>query len=781
MIPRAASRWLLCVALTVALCQGQEDWMQCSSTCKCKWVSGKKTAECIKQDLTQVPGDLSPEIQSLDLTGNRITRLVRNAFSRVNLVNLHKLSLRDCGIELINKDAFSDLKIIIEIDLSGNNIHSLHPSVFYETQKLRVLLLDQNKLKVLDNGLFFNLTFLQKVALSDNRLERIEEQAFRNLPNLHSLALDGNNFSTLQLQSFESLPKLGSLELQNNPWNCNCHLKKFRDWAIQRKLYTQPTTCQQPLHMIGKMWDEVSSDDFACRPKITNIEPSNKIEAAKGDVTISCRATGIPRPELSWTYRNRLITNSSKHGNDKNYLLLENHDWLNLTIIDALPADKGDYICHAKSPGGEAEKNVTVSIMGDALGGRDNFISLPLAIGLGVTALCLLIVTVVLCVCYCRRRHTRHDEKGLEAASLEHHGLGEQEKSLITTINPVVKPPRRYEAPSVTSHSTEMTELNRTLLDNDSVFADGVGSGVVGGVGGGVGDDEKEHERATPEFDGGGNVGVVGGGGGTLPRGGAGYHHRQYPPDLLAFSGGRGASPTSQASTAPDSTRLPSQQMIAPAAAAATTAATASSYGSPPSGQYHPAAFKTLPHSRSATPYSLGPSSPSSPLAPVLPRHGYVTIPRRPRAPSWSSAPPTSPTDALEPVYDNLGLRTTADGSSMLSLNKSPESVASSMRGRPLPGTPGGSHYGSIQRSTPNILTSNPLDRVAPEGAAEWPLKLTDESMDGGHLLLTQQQQAAASNTLGRKVPPRPPPKPKKKSANGPTLYEDEGEDGTEV
>ncbi|KYM95669.1 PREDICTED: uncharacterized protein LOC108780121 [Cyphomyrmex costatus] len=789
MVPRTASRWLLCVALMVALCQGQEDWMQCSSTCKCKWVSGKKTAECIKQNLTQVPGDLSPEIQSLDLTGNRITHLVRDAFSRVNLVNLHKLALRDCGIESINRDAFSDLKIIIEIDLSGNNIRNLHPSVFYETQKLRVLLLDQNKLRMLENGLFFNLTFLQKVTLSDNRLERIEEQAFRNLPNLHSLALDGNNFSTLQLQSFESLPKLGSLELQNNPWNCNCHLKKFRDWAIQRKLYTQPTTCQQPSHMIGKMWDEVSSDDFACRPKINNIEPSNKIEIAKGDVTMSCRATGIPRPELSWTHRNRVLSNVTKRmSNDRSYILLSNHEWLNLTVIDVLPSDKGDYICRAKSPGGEAEKNVTLSVMGDALGGRENFISLPLAIGLGVTALCLLIVTVVLCVCYCRRRRTRHDEKGLEAASLEHHGLGEQEKSLITTINPVVKPPRRYEAPSVTSHSTEMTELNRTLLDNDSVFADGVGSGVVGGVGSGVGDDEKEHERATPELDGGGNGGGIGGGGGggggTLPRGSAGYHHRQYPPDLLAFSGGRGASPTSQASTAPDSTRLPSQQMIVPAAAAATTVATASSYGSPPSGQYHPAAFKTLPHSRSATPYGLGPSSSSSsPMAPVLPRHGYVTIPRRPRAPSWSSAPPTSPTDALEPVYDNLGLRTTADGSSMLSLNKSPE-PATSMRGRPLPGTPGGSHYGSIQRSTPNILTSHPLDRVAPEGAAEWPLKLTDESMDGGHLLLTQQQQqqqAATSNTLGRKVPPRPPPKPKKKSANGPTLYEDEGEDGTEV
>ncbi|XP_067215340.1 uncharacterized protein [Linepithema humile] len=771
--PRTASRWLLCAALMVALCQGQEDWDggHCQPMCKCKWVSGKKTAECTKQNLTEVPKNLSSEIQYLDLTGNRITHLIYKAFnnSNVTLVNLHKLSLRECGIESIHTGAFKDLKIIIEIDLSNNNIRTLQPGTFHDTQRLRVLLLNQNKLKELQNGLFFNLTFLQKVSLSDNILERIGERVFRELPGLHSLALNGNNFTTLQLHSFESLPKLGSLELQNNPWNCNCHLKRFRDWTIERKLYTKPTTCQKPTTMAGKMWDEVTSDEFACRPKIVAIGPASKIEMGKGDVTLTCKASGIPRPQLAWGHRARLINSLTKRPNsDRGYILTSDQDWLNLTIVDLTPSDKGDYVCHAKSTGGESERNVTLTVVGDALGGRDNFISLPIAIGLGVSALCLLIVTVALCVCYCRRHRTRDDEKGLEAASLEHHG--EQEKSLITTINPVVKPPRRYEAPSVTSHGTEMTELNRTLLDNDSVFADGVvGSGVVGGVGGSIGDDEKDHERATPELGRGGS--------GTLPRGTTGYHHRQYPPDLLAFSGGRGASPTSQASTAPDNTRLPNQH------ASAMTPAATSLYGSPPSSQFHPAAFKTLPHSRSATPYGLGPSSSSSPIAPVLPRHGYVTIPRRPRAPSWSSGPPTSPTEVLEPVYDNLGLRTTADGSSKLSLNKSPE-PALSMRGRPLPSTPGTSHYGTIQRSTPNILAGSPLDRAAPEGAAEWPIKLADQSLDDGHSLLAQQPQqpqASASNTLGRKIPPRPPPKPKKKSANGPTLYEDEGEDGTEV
>ncbi|PBC34525.1 Peroxidasin [Apis cerana cerana] len=619
------AKLLLYSTLMVVVCWSQEYWTaQCASSCKCRWISGKKAAECIRQNLSQIPVGLSPEIQNFDLTGNRITYLMHESFSRVHLVNLQKLVLRKCEIELIHTDAFNGLKIVIEIDLSANNIGTLYPGTFEETQRLRVLLLNDNKLKVLENGLFHNLKYLQKVELSNNELERIDDKTFRNLPELRSLTLDANNLSALKVQSFDTLPKLGSLELHNNPWNCNCRLKRFRDWTIEKKLYTKPTTCQQPESLAGKMWDEISSDEFACRPEIFTIGPSVKVEVGKGNVTFWCRASGIPRPQLSWVHRSRVINNHTRrHNGEKIYILKSNHEWLNLTIPDVAHSDKGDYVCLAKSPGGNTEKNVTLTIAGDALGGKDNIISLPLALGLGVTALLLLIVTVTLCVCYCRRRRIRHDEKSLEAASMEHHGLGEQEKSLITTINPVVKPPRRYEAPSVTSHGTEMTELNRTLLDNDSVFGqytayitkqcvarsfrgyriqiaqefridriytiyprpctklqldstrktarrivlvstvrppDGIGGGVGSGVIGGVGDDERE-ERATPELE---------SGTGTLCRGGGGSY-RQYPPDLLAFSGGRGASPTSQASTAPDNTRLPSQH------ATPTTAA----FGSP--------------------------------------------------------------------------------------------------------------------------------------------------------------------------------------------------------
>ena len=71
-------------------------------------------------------------------------------------------------------------------------------------------------------------------------------------------------------------------------------------------------------------------------------------------------------------------------------------------------------------------------------------------------------------------------------------------------------------------------------------------------------------------------------------------------------------------------------------------------------------------------------------LLPVGPRPGYVTLPRRPRPrmPSWASSPPMSasspgpaslpPEEPQQPLYDTIGPRVTADGSSTsaLSLNK---------------------------------------------------------------------------------------------------------------
>ena len=230
-----------------------------------------------------------------------------------------------------------------------------------------------------------------------------------------------------------------------------------------------------------------------------------------------------------------------------------------------------------------------------------------------------------------------------------------------------------------------------------------------------------------------------------------------FPPDLLAFPArGSQASPAgSTASTAPDHTRFPQHLVAAPQ--------------SPP--LLYPQRCGTLPLSRSHSPFSVT----GVPI--VTPRQGYVTIPRRPRVPSWSSPPtntehPLSP-KSYDPVYDNLGPRTTVDGSSVLSLNK-PEPQQSLFKPRPLPHTP------SLQYFQP-LDDLDPLHSPPPAPAPEHPIVSPRASwaVTSPRASLVSPTGSLGRNSAG-KVPPKPPPKPKKKLQAGP-LFEDEGEDGTEV
>lgn len=180
---------------------------------------------------------------------------------------------------------------------------------------------------------------------------------------------------------------------------------------------------------------------------------------------------------------------------------------------------------------------------------------------------------------------------------------------------------------------------------------------------------------------------------------------------------------------------------------------------------------------------------------------------------------------AIDPIYDNLGLRTTASGHSVLSLNKQATANAAAaagvaavagisggspvtytMRDRPLPATP--FIYEPIQEQQLALMMSSDLCGGAMNDETEL---LFNKSIEPHPIIVSANainnnsssnnnlsSTSSNNNTLEKstsKVPPRPPPKPKKKmptisaitenpelhASDGSKLYEDECEDGTEV
>lgn len=275
---------------------------------------------------------------------------------------------------------------------------------------------------------------------------------------------------------------------------------------------------------------------------------------------------------------------------------------------------------------------------------------------------------------------------------------------------------------------------------------------------------------------------------------GRSYRKGTHPPDLLAFPRGSGGGGHSS----------PAGSIVS----------TVPSFQSP---LHSPIYSGTLPYNRSQSPFSSRPAQPPA---------GYVTIPRRPRVPSWASsngvggASASTPTashldDPLgvgrlcEPVYDNLGPRTTADGSSVLSLTKAVSDSAAVHRPKPqysqtLPHKTklhggGGGHrprFDDAQdaRRVPSPAPRSP-DKTLPSQVSGLPqhnalppnysplveMDARNRSSWAPSRVGTPETgvlKPASQTSVKRKVPPKPPPKPKMK---GGPLFEDEGEDGTEV
>ena len=84
-------------------------------------------------------------------------------------------------LQAVHGDAFRDLKIMVELDLSNNEITELSSSTFTGNDRLQTLTLSHNSLTRLDAFQFPVLKHIKTIDLSYNSLQFIDVEAFGNL------------------------------------------------------------------------------------------------------------------------------------------------------------------------------------------------------------------------------------------------------------------------------------------------------------------------------------------------------------------------------------------------------------------------------------------------------------------------------------------------------------------------------------------------------------------------------------------------------------------------
>lgn len=497
---------LLLAAITAN--DSANDWESRCNKCRCHWKSSKKTADCKDTGQLTIPTDLHTDIQSLDLSNNRIAEIRKKEMSNNNLHNLHKLLIANATLEQVDQEAFDGLSILIELDLSNNDIKVIHAGTFHPLIKIRKILLHDNQLTTISDRTFENLMHLSHVELNNNKIRTIGDQAFLNVP-LKTIYLGNNRLQRMNVMTFTNLLHLSALTLDGNMWNCTCELKEFRNFVIDKKL-TMETKCHYPDKMRAKLWTDVDEDEFACAPRIIPRGPAH-LRASRENETIKCHVSGSPRPNIEWIFNRRTLRESDRlkiHTFEP--IASQRIDMLHLvnselTIIGLRSSDAGKYVCRAVNRGGDDEYEFTLEIPADYTKGgafvpattNTFFMILCIIVGL----LFIVLFTIVILCCYCRRAATKyhHNNKNpssdntllmtqtnggpmtklsngkAQSDSILDGGsvIMEMQKSLLTEVNPVEKPPRRTEVDSIEKDADDdISEVKQTLLLDETIFSE---------------------------------------------------------------------------------------------------------------------------------------------------------------------------------------------------------------------------------------------------------------------------------------------------------------------
>ncbi|XP_067640856.1 uncharacterized protein kek6 [Eurosta solidaginis] len=413
-------------------CVQANDWSaSCASNCTCKWTNGKKSAICSSLELTTIPTTLSTELQVLVLNDNHIPYLNREEFTNLGLLNLQRIYLKKSEVQYVHKETFRNLKILVEIDLSDNKIEMIDKDTFMGNDRLRILYLNGNPLKKLVAYQFPILPHLRTLDLHNCLLSYIDPMALANLNLLEFLYLKNNLLESLSEYVFQHMTNLKTLVLDENPWQCNCKLRKFRNWYVRSNLNSISLLCKGPPSQKNKQWEHVDEEQFGCAPKVElfNNEDVQNIDIGS-NATFSCLVYGDPLPEITWELNGKILDNDNVIFDAES--ISSDKLWSNLTISNMTSLDAGIYSCIGMNVVGVATQNISIYlteiVQHVLVKTPETFWYFGLIMGTFGTIFLLILISFVVCFCKRTTRQRRHPKKSGVKPSVS---FNDQEKKLL--------------------------------------------------------------------------------------------------------------------------------------------------------------------------------------------------------------------------------------------------------------------------------------------------------------------------------------------------------------
>ncbi|KAM6894717.1 uncharacterized protein PEZ65_022371 [Lycodopsis pacificus] len=177
---------------------------------------------CTTRDFTDVPAGFAPTTKVFLFPKNQFSSLSWSTFQI--FTKIYELDLTGNKIPEVTPSVAAILPSLSVLRLGSNRLTALSEASFSACPGLTELYLDHNAVDSLRDHTFSGLSKLEILDLSSNRIKVLPELLLHPLPAIETLYLENNKITVMPDGWFSQKKSVPYLYLSANPWACYCSL-----------------------------------------------------------------------------------------------------------------------------------------------------------------------------------------------------------------------------------------------------------------------------------------------------------------------------------------------------------------------------------------------------------------------------------------------------------------------------------------------------------------------------------------------------------------------------